>query len=512
MERKFNKIILTMASLFVFQAFADLGNPACGWVDMYPADNPDAPSPQAVIQRRSPSAAISAANLVSSTVNPLTSVPTTGNEVGVNIAVSPVNPQHIVIATSDYSSPGGYSSTVYLVSMDGGQTWASNTLPMQTSDGYSWEARTNGTVAIDSYENVFIADGAFNTTNCSNGLYLSVGSFSAGTNLGISSQSNIPLWVGSSVLQVADLPSISLFTNPGNQNGTPQTTDLFLGFTLFDRYQQQSNGLIYSLNYSDQNYNQLQTFANGQYGILGNGSFIADNNIGGVKVQAIGIGYVAVAYESFDHGGTRNIQVDLLNPDDVDWEYGYDSSKKFAPFHEIDFTSNYAKNSYPVLSGYPPTETQLGKLIVAWPEKFDNAHPSQIVMSETSIKFIPILYNRVTGNIIYPNHYQFFTGPAHRVYESRGAQFLPETGFDASGLPIVTWLETLPENSGILNVYASRALNPAGHFLPPILLNQNSYNVSGLSWIGNSMALLPNVNNNPFIGWALGNLETIFLE
>ena len=104
-----------------------------------------------------------------------------------HIAVDPNNPNNLVGMISDFALRGGWNTSKYGVSTDNGATWSESYVPLDgggfptTGDGLSWEANSDPVIAIDKSGNVFLENLYFNGSNNANGLYVGVGTLSAGS-------------------------------------------------------------------------------------------------------------------------------------------------------------------------------------------------------------------------------------------------------------------------------------------------------------------------------------------
>jgi hypothetical protein len=121
------------------------------------------------------------------TYTPTTSQPEAEEEIAADPSDTAGN--NLVAAISDFSSPSGYNFTKWVLSNNGGSSWAENFVPydsgtglLQTSDGVSWNANSDPVVAFDRSGNVYLTDLYINVDAygrfTGEGFYVSVDTFS----------------------------------------------------------------------------------------------------------------------------------------------------------------------------------------------------------------------------------------------------------------------------------------------------------------------------------------------
>ena len=122
---------------------------------------------------------------VGQSVTPTSTLPEAEEE----IAVDPNNARNLVAAISDFSLNGGFNTTKFTYSTDGGTTWAESFIPLDplfglpaTADGNLWFANSDPVVALDKMGNVYLSDLYLDAIDNGNGLYVSVGTLGGGVN------------------------------------------------------------------------------------------------------------------------------------------------------------------------------------------------------------------------------------------------------------------------------------------------------------------------------------------
>lgn len=386
---------------------------------------------------------------VGSTVTPTTSAP----EAEEHIAVAPGAPNNLVAAISDFSLRGGYNTTKYAVSTDGGSTWADHFVPLDTndypttSDGKSWEANSDPVVAIDLKGNVYLADLYFNGSNNANGVYVSVGSLSSGVNFTASATRPVAANYDPSTSTSEDKEWIAV----DNSSNSGTTGNVYVSWT---RFVGNSDSIVLS-----RSTDQGGSWSSAPIRISPSSQ---DGAVQGSQVAVGPDGAVYVAYEVFYVGNQRQ----QFLTKSTDGGQTFSTPVAVTPvFNELSFNSTYRKDSFSALAVAP-----------------NNANDVYLVYADqqgskagAQVEFIRSTDGGAT-----------FTSPVAINDVASGQQFMPALTVDNLGTIHASWFDTRnsPRTTSIYDIYATFSTDGGTTFHTNARVTATSLNAGGSSFIG----------------------------
>lgn len=365
--------------------------------------------------------------VVGSMVGLSTTVPEAEEHVAANPATSGANGQWIA-AVSDFSLRGGYNTTKYCYSKDGGSTWTQQFVPVdnvnkpKTSDGRSWDANSDPVVAFSVTGNkAFCASLYFNVSNSANGIYVAANTVPGSGPIFTSFAQVYPVYVNSS-------PSTSNFedkewiaADPGNANY------VYCSWTHFSAT---SDAIWFS-----RSTNGAQTWS----APVQVSPPALNGAVQGSAVAADGAGNVWVAWTTFYTNNLRRIFVSKS----TNWGQNFSVIGLVATpyFYGPTFSSSYRKEAFPALA-----VDRFNKTVHLAFQATDNRGSSRILYCRL---------NNGSGST--------FSSPQNLINTSKGNQFFAAIGTDlaAAGRLQVSWFDTRNSTSGNrqLDVYTTRSTN-----------------------------------------------------
>lgn len=345
-----------------------------------------------------------------------------------HIAVDPTNPNNLVAAISDFGIRGGYNTTKFSFSLNNGApgSWNEFYVPTMgdaliTGDGLLWEANSDPVVAMDLAGNVYSSNLYFNGSNRANGLYVaSANLHTMGSNFKFSTDQVRPVYVNPNVdsYSFVDKPWIAVDNTNSQYSG-----NVYVTWTHF--YDDLPYYIVF-LKSSDQG----KTWANptvvslySQYGSLQGSSISIGSN-----------GEIYVAYEVFYvQGFRRHFLAVSTNGGET-----FSEPKPITPyFQELNFKSNYRKNSFPMLASNPLVPGSLYDVYSDYPSNKAGAQVEFISSTDG-------------GNT--------FTSPKAINDKSYGQQFFPAVTVDSAGVIHTSWFDTRnSKGNSCYDIYAARS-------------------------------------------------------
>ncbi|MFB3924181.1 MAG: sialidase family protein [Terriglobia bacterium] len=363
-----------------------------------------------------------------------------------HIAVDPTSANNLVAAISDFSQRGGYNTTKYAWSYDGGGTWAEHFVQysgslLQTGDSLSWEANSDPVVAIDKGGRVFLADLYFNASNNAGGLYVGVGSLGA-SNLGISAGTTYPVAVQTD-------PNTSTFEDKEwlavDNSGGARDGNVYVTWT---RFTSTADMVLFS-----RSTDHGQTWSAPVQ--VSNPSF--NGAVQGSQIAVGPDGTIYVVYEVFYVGNQR---AHFLSKS-TNGGTSFSSSVQVTPlFGELKFNSTYRKNTFASLA-----IGSSGAVYVVYADQPKNGGSQIRFVSST-------------------NGGSSFSSPRSVNDSSSGNRLMPSVATDSTGIHF-SWFDTRngAGSSAVYDIYATRSDNGSA-FSPNQRLTPSSINAGSASFIG----------------------------
>jgi hypothetical protein len=351
-----------------------------------------------------------------------------------HIAVGPTaSTSNILVAAISDFSLGGWNTTYYAVSTDGGATWSKKSFVpfdsqgnLTTSDGNLWYANSDPVVAINTSGTAYLADLYLVNPNASldnnaNGLYVSVLNTSTGVISG--TYAAVPPQTNPNTTINYDKEWIAVDNSSGANAG-----QVYVTYTKFTS----TSDAIFITTPLDKNNlggswtTPTQINLPTQNGAVQGSQVAVDNN-----------GNIYVAYEVFYTGGQRQIFITKGTYNATTHTFSFSTPKAATPvFKELNFNSSYRKDSFPALAIDPGN----GNVYLTYSATESGSKGAQV----------KLVYSTNGGST--------FSAPVTVNSISSGHQFFPAIAVDASTHAIwVSWFDTsgTPSNN-YYNIYATK--------------------------------------------------------
>jgi len=385
-------------------------------------------------------------------VSGLRNLCTTVPEAEEHIASNPVSDSQFMGAVSDFSLRGGFNTTKYSYTLDGGNTWSQHFVPVNggnfpvTSDARTWGANSDPVVAFGPASNkVYLASLYFNVSNNANGLYICSSTLpnSSGSAAFTSSQV-LPVKVNTSVstTDFEDKPWIT--TNP-------VTGDLYVVWTHFSST---TDYILFSKSVNGGHVwsTPIQVSPNAFNGA-----------VQGAQVAADAHNNVWVTWTTFYVNGIRRIHGSKsTNGGTTFSSIGFPVSPYF---YGLSFPSNYRKEAFSAMA----VENVSGTVHVAFP-----------ATAQTGVS--KILY--VRG----PNGSTTFTNPINLINTISGNQFFPAIAVDKKTASVqVSWFDTrncTVSGNRQIDIYTTRNNNAGLSFLGNTRVTPTKTDVGAITFVG----------------------------
>jgi hypothetical protein len=381
-----------------------------------------------------------------------TTVPEAEEDIAANPADS--NGLQWIASVSDFSLRSGYNTTKYCYTLDGGNTWTQNFVPLDTgtlkptsADFIVWDVNSDPGVAFSPSGNTaYVSSLYFNTTDSANGIYVAA--------------NTLPTSSGESVYSASQVYRVVANTSPSTTNFEdkpwltvdPTTGDLYLSWTHFTV---STNYIVFSK--STDSGQTWSTFVQVSPTAM-NGS------VQGSSIAADGRGNVWIVWTSFYTNNIARIWGVVSTNHGATWTT---SPIAVSPYFlgQI-FPSQYRKNPFAAMAIDAATQT----VHVVYPATANNGTSK-------------IQYVRA------PNNTTVFSTPVTLVNTAAGNQFFPSIGVDAknSGYMQIAWFDTRNSsvtNNQMVDVYTVRSKNNGKSFGTNKRVTPTSTNVGTNTFIG----------------------------
>jgi hypothetical protein len=394
-------------------------------------------------------------------VAPTTSMP----EAEEHIAADPSDAtgQTLVSAISDFSLRGGYNTSKWAISTDGGTTWSQNFVPINslnqpiTSDSRAWDANSDPVVAIDRHGNAYLASLYIMADYSSEGFYVNVGTVSGLTSGNFTSANPVltDLDVDPNNFSLEDKPWIAVDNSGGPADGTVYATwSHFTGC-------QNVLGIIvlcgpdeidfaYSTDQGATWSTPVTLSTPEQFG-----------NVQGSQVAVGPDGTVYVAYEVFDPNSNTRWQYLTSAPATSS---SFTAPVQITPgFLEVLYSANYRTNSFPSLAVGPT-----GNVFLEYADQ---------PLSNAQIEFISCTSGCSSSTPV-------FSSPLAINATNTGQEVFPAISVDANNMVHTSWFDTRnsPTNTSAFDVYAT--FNSGAGFAPLARVTPTTVNSGTASFIG----------------------------
>jgi hypothetical protein len=376
------------------------------------------------------------------TVSNVQQVTTTAPEAEEDIAVGPnaATSNVLVSAISDFSMRGGYNTTKYAYSTNGGSTWTEAFLPTQnssdpnsllvTTDGKTWIANSDPVVAVNSAGTAYSANLYLNADSqghiTSNGVYVTV--------LSPLNPANLPTTSTPQTYVVASSPDNSLQYDKDwmtvDNSSSANSGRVYVSYTLFSG----NSDTIYLT--TPTNMSDLSKAWTTPFQINPSSQ---NGAVQGSQIAVAPDGTIYMAYEVFYVGGLRQIFVASLTYNNGSFSFVQNPTAVTPLFSELNFPSSYRTDSFPSLA-IGPNPNSPGNYVVyvsyADQERRRGAEVKLVLSTNDGTSWSsPVTVNSV----------------------ATGQQFFPAISVAPDGTAFVSWFDTqnTPSNN-YYNVYASK--------------------------------------------------------
>lgn len=390
-------------------------------------------------------------------ISGLKTISTSVPEAEESVAANPASPSGLkwLAAVSDFSIRGGYNTTKYGYSLDGGNTWSQHFVPLngssskpQTSDLRQWDANSDPVCAFSPSGNIaYCASLYFNVSNNANGIYIAAAVLPSTLGPAIYSASNVrPIVVNTS-------PTTPIFDDKEWIATDPTTGAVYCSWT---RFTATTNFIMFS-----KSTNQGVTWS----APIQVSPASVNGAVQGSSVAADGNGVVWVLWTTFYTLGVRRLFASRSTNGGATFSTVGITISPF--FNSLTFPSKYRKEAFAAMT----IEKGNRMVHVAFPATANNSTSK-------------ILYMRAS------NGSTTFSAPVNLINTSSGNQFFPAIASDLNntGLVQVSWFDTrncTVANNAQIDVYTSRSTNAGASFASSNQrVTPNKTSVGNASFVG----------------------------
>jgi hypothetical protein len=386
------------------------------------------------------------------TVGPVLLATTTSPEGEEEVAVDPANANYLVAAISDFSLRGGSNTTKYASSSDGGSSWDESFVPLvngepATGDGHVWPYNSDPVVAIDLSGNVYLSDLYFHDEggDQSNGLYVSVAPFIAGSGPAFTAAATYPVAVNPdpSTAAFEDKPWLAV-----DHSSTATSGNVYVSWTHFVGNTTNWIQLSVSTDHGHTWSAPLQISPASQNG-----------GVQGSQVAVGPSGEVYVVYEVFYIGGKRG----QFLAKSTDAGRTFSQPTPITPlFNELSFHSTYRKSSFAALA----VSATDGSVHVAYCDQPNKSSALEYVRSTDG------------GST--------FSAPVRLNDVPSGQRFMPALAADELGVLHASWFDTrnAGRSTGSYDIYAARSTDGGGTWTHNARVTPSLESAGGTSFLG----------------------------
>ena len=392
--------------------------------------------------------------LTAAAVGSIKNICTTLPEAEEHIASNPASDLKWIAAVSDFSLRGGFNTTKYAYTLDGGNTWSQHFVPLSsptnaptTSDSRVWGANSDPVVAFSPSGNVaYVCSLYFNIADNANGIYLAA--------------ATLPTTFGPSAFTASQVRPIVVNTSPSTTNFEdkpwlsvdPTNGTVYLSWTHFTA----STDMIMFTKST----NQGSTWSTP----LQVSPSSLNGGVQGSSVAADGQGGVWVCWTTFYLGGIRRIFASRSTNGGTSFTtIGLTVSPYF---YGLSFPSAYRKEAFPAMAV----------------DRFN----------KTVHVVFPATANNGTSKILYTrglNGSTTFSSPVNLVTVASGNQFFPAiaTDYKTQNLVQVGWFDTRNSqltNNRQIDFYARRSTNGGSAFGVNQRVTPSAVNVGTSTFVG----------------------------
>ena len=391
-------------------------------------------------------------------LGPVVAPTTTAPEAEEHITTDPNNSENLLAMISDFSQNGGFNTSKWVFSKNGGTSWKQSFVPRQsgfpvTADGHIWQANSDPVVAIDKLGNAYLenlylqVDSQGNVTN--DGLYVCVATLKSGPTFAKAGCHAIRTTLTQSALLedkawLAADNSNSKF--PGN---------VYASWTHFTATSSNMIWFSRSTNHGVTWSKPIQINPASQNGAVQGSQIAVGPN-----------GEVYVSYELFTGtGATGKHEIAKSTNGGVSFGAVVAQTPQFT---NLTFCVDYRCNSFPALAVNPKT----GFIYDVYTDQTGSTSKTRFVRSKTAGALTfngPIIINDVTT----------------------GQRLMPAVSSDLSGDVNISWFDTRhsPTNPDVLDIFATYTKDNGLTFAKNVQVNASHVTASATDFIGDYMGI-----------------------
>ena len=386
--------------------------------------------------------------IVGAVKKPTTTVPEAEEEG----AVDPNNPNNFLTMISDFSQNGGFNTSKWAFSSNGGTTWKQRFVPLSggfpvTADGQVWQANSDPVVAIDKLGNAFLAN-----------LYLAANSSGNVTNDGL-------------YVCVATLKSGPMFTKSGcHAVRTTLTTTTVLEdkpWIAVDNSTSSHSGNVYAVWTHFTATSSMIFFSRStNHGLTWSKAIQINpaSQNGAIQGSQVGVGpdgSVYVSYELFLGTGSTGKQ-EIAKSSNGGTSFGTPVAAT-PTFNNLTFCLDYRCNSFPAMAVNPKT----GFIYVVYTDQPGANSNTEFVRSTTA------------GTLT-------FKSPTKLNDSTKGQRLMPAVSSDLSGDVNFSWFDTRNSSSNpdVLDIFATYTKDNGSSFATNAKVNSVSITASAGDFLG----------------------------
>lgn len=385
-------------------------------------------------------------------VGPVVTPTTTAPEAEEEIASDPNNYKNLLAMISDFSQNGGFNTSKWAFSSNGGTSWKQNFVPRSggfpvTSDNHIWQANSDPVTAIDKLGNAYLAnlylqaDSNGNVTN--DGYYVCVATLKSGPNFTKSGCHAVRTTLTKTTV-LEDKPWIAVDNSTSSFSGNVYAT--WTHFTATSDMIFFSRSTNHGVTWSK----AIQINPSSQNGA-----------IQGSQVAVGPKGEVYVSYELFTGTGATGVH-EVAKSTNGGVSFG--TAVAMTPtFKNLTFCVDYRCNTFPAMAVNPKT----GFIYDVYTDQPGTNSKTEFVTSTTA------------GGLT-------FKKPQPVNDSTTGQRLMPAVSSDPSGDVNISWFDSRhsPTNPDVLDIFATYTKDNGASFGKNIQVNGSHITASAGDFIG----------------------------
>jgi hypothetical protein len=391
-------------------------------------------------------------------LGPIVSPSSTAPEAEEHITTDPNNAQNLLAMISDFSLNGGFNTSKWVFSKNGGTSWRQGFVPRQngfpvTADGHIWQANSDPVVAIDKLGNAYLEN-----------LYLQVDSKDKVTNDGVyvcvATLASGPSFTKAGCHAVRTTLTSSTLAEDKDWLAVDNSNSKFAGnvYASWTHFTATSDMIWFSrsTNHGVTWSKPIQINPASQNGVLQGSQIAIGPN-----------GEVYVSYELFTGATLATGKHEIAKSTNGGVSFGAPVAQT-PQFTNLTFCVDYRCNSFPALAVNPKT----GFIYDVYTDQTGSTSKTRFVRSKTAggLTFnAPIVINDVLT----------------------GQRLMPAVSSDLSGDVNISWFDTRhsPSNPDVLDIFATYTKDNGTSFAKNEQVNASHITASANDFLGDYMGI-----------------------